>query len=319
MNVIRNLTSPVLVNIVSGKDKFILFFMVIVILMQFQAKAHSVTLAATNSAPNNCNSRVITATVTGGSGNYTYFWTSEPASNVDLGNAPSITVTPGETTTYTVAVQDNSNDEFATDDITVGKILQGSFSVNIPNAFTPNGDNINDTWEVLDGDGGTGQLNGYKYELTIRNSSNSVVYSKTETITSGTEGLIGGYINWNGKLNGTGSIVSNGFYQYSLRLYNCSGNQLYQATLYVLGVSSATSLIVYPNPANDYVEVMYTESENGEQYNVMVREANGNPVLSQQSNEPVSTLDVQSLAEGNYFISVYTSEDLHTSQLVIDR
>jgi hypothetical protein len=297
--------------------KSILLLTSVTILTQLQVNAHSVTLSATNSAPNSCSSRVVTATVTGGSGSYTYFWTSEPSSSVNLGNGPSIIVSPGGTTTYTVAVQDNS--EFATASIDVGKILQGSFSVSMPNSFTPNGDGINDAWEVLDGSGGNDPLNAYKYELTISNSSSQVVYSKTETITSGTEGLAGGYISWNGKVNGTGSAVPNGFYPYSLRLYNCSNNQLYQGTLYVLGVSSATTLVVYPNPANDYVDVMYTDAENGEQYDILIRDQNGSPVLSQQATSEVSTVDLQGVSEGNYFISVYTSEDLHSSPLIVDR
>jgi hypothetical protein len=236
---------------------------------------------------------------------------------VNLGNGPSITVSPGGTTTYTVAVQDNSNSESATASIDVGKILQGSFSVSMPNSFTPNGDGIIDAWEVLDGNGGNDPLNAYKYELTISNSSSQVVYSKTETITSGTEGLAGGYISWNGKVNGTGSAVPNGFYPYSLGLYNCSGNQLYQGTLYLLGVSSATTLVVYPNPADDYVDVMFTDNNGG--YDILVRDQNGSPVLSQQATGQVSTVDLQGVSEGNYFISVYTSEDLHSSPLIIDR
>lgn len=315
----NNFTKSDLGGFILSKTKYLMFFTTVMVLAHFQVKAHTVTLSATNAAPNSCSSKVITATVTGGSGNYTYYWTSEPASSVNLGNNPAITVSPSVTTTYTVAVMDNSNNEFAIASIDVGKILQGSFSVSMPNSFTPNGDGINDTWEVLDGSGGNNQLNAYKYTLTITNSSSQVVYSKTETITSGTEGLVGGYISWNGRLNGTGSIVPAGFYQYSLRLYNCSGNQLYQSTLYVLGVSSTVALIVYPNPANSYVEVMYTEAENGEQYDIMIRDQNGNPVLSQQATDHVSIVDLQGVSEGNYIISVYTSENLHSSPLIIDR
>ncbi|MCG8311052.1 MAG: gliding motility-associated C-terminal domain-containing protein [Cytophagales bacterium] len=318
MNENYNSTASFFGDLILCKIKYLMLFMTLTALMHFQAIAHTVALSATNSAPNSCSSRVITATVTGGSGNYTYYWTSEPASSVNLGNNPTITVSPSVTTTYTAAVMDNSNSNFATASIDIGKILQGSFSVSIPNAFTPNGDGVNDTWEVLDGSGGNNQLNAYKYTLTITNSSSQVVYNKTETITSGTEGLVGGYISWSGRLNGTGSIVPAGFYQYSLRLYNCSGNQLYEGTLFVLGVSSATSLIVYPNPADDYVEVMYTEMENSEPYNIQIRDQNGNPVLSQQATDKVSTVDLQGVSEGNYIISVYTSEDLHSSQLIID-
>lgn len=319
MNEKYNFSASVFGDLILTKTKYLMLFTIVTVSIHFQAKAHTVTLSATNAAPNSCSSRVVTATVTGGSGSYTYFWTSEPASNVDLGNGPVITVSPDETTTYTAAVMDNSNSEFATASIAVGKILQGSFSVTIPNSFTPNGDGINDIWQVLDGYGGTGQLNAYEYELTIRNSSNQAVYSKTETITGGTEGLVGGDISWNGRLNGTGSVVSGGIYQYSLRLYNCSGNQLYQATLYVLGVSSAEALIVYPNPADDYVEVTYMEVENGEPYDILIRDRDGKPVLNRQANAQVSTIDIQGLGEGNYFISAYTSENLHTSPLIIER
>ena len=45
------------------------------------------------------------ANASGGSGNYTYQWSSN--FNSDLGNSSSIIVTPSTTTTYTVSVQDN--------------------------------------------------------------------------------------------------------------------------------------------------------------------------------------------------------------------
>jgi hypothetical protein len=64
---------------------------------------------------------------------------------------------------------------------------------------------------------------------------------------------------------------------------------------------------------------MYTDTENGEQYDILIRDKNGSPVLSQQATGQVSTVDLQGVSEGNYFISVYTSEDLHSSPLIIDR
>ena len=288
-------------------------------LTQLPGYAHTVSLSASNAAPNSCSARVVAASVSGGSGDYTYFWTSDPVSTVDLGDGPSITVSPEVVTTYTVAVRDNGNNQFATASIVVGRVLQGPFSVTIPNAFTPNGDGINDVWEVLDGGGGTGPLNAYRYELTIRNASNQTVYSRSETLTSGTEGWVGGDIGWNGRVNGTGSIVPGGFYQYSLRLYNCSGNQLYQATLFVLGVPSATAVLVYPNPAADQVQVMYAEAENVATYEIVIRDKNGVPVINNQTTGQVSTIDVQALQEGAYFISIYASQNFHTSPLIIER
>lgn len=285
-----------------------------------QAQPHQVNLSSSNATPNNCGARTITATVTGGSGNYTYFWSAVPPTGVNLGNSPSISVSPTATTVFTSAVQDNNNGEFATASITIGKILSGSFSVSIPNSFTPNGDGINDTWDVMDGSNSTGPLNAYRYDLSIHNTSNQVVFNRSETLTTGTEGITGGYVSWNGRINGTGSIVPNGFYTYALLLYNCSGNQQYSGTIVVLGVSSLEEqLILYPNPASDYVEVLYTEAENSQTFEIMIRSNEGIPVMAQSSSAPVTRLDVQSLEGGLYYLSLQTSKEVHTARLIIDR
>lgn len=49
--------------------------------------------------------RILEANPSGGSGNYTYYWSSN--SNPNLGGGPAITVTPSTTTMYTINVTDN--------------------------------------------------------------------------------------------------------------------------------------------------------------------------------------------------------------------
>lgn len=194
----------------------------------------TVSLSATNATPNSCQPRVITANVTGGSGNYQYFWSSNPSSSTQLGNGNSISVSPDTSTTYSCAVIDLSNNIFGTSSLIIPPILLGSFDIFIPNAFTPNNDGINDTWIVVTSSLGTGSINAYRYELNIVNRFGSSVFSKNETVNTGVSGIIGGQISWNGRINGSGALVPAGTYFYSLRLINCNTNQLFNDSVQVI-------------------------------------------------------------------------------------
>ncbi len=210
---------------------------------------------------NSCT-RKITANVSNGSGNYSYQWSIAtpgvpfPGSN----RTRTIHVSLNTTTDFLVFVRDISSGATGSSSITVPRTLQGGFDTFIPNAFTPNGDGFNDTWFVADADRGFGSLNAYRYELNISNTSSISLFSRSETVTSGTIGLTGGDIEWNGRVNGTGAIVSNGTYRYSLRLYNCSGNQLIQGFIQVLGGSG---FALSPNPVTNYITITL-DSNTGE-------------------------------------------------------
>ncbi len=71
----------------------------------------------------------------------TYEW--NPPVGLNSSQIASPTATPNQTTTYTLKVTD-SNGCMATDKITIG-IMKG---IHVPDAFSPNGDGINDTWVV---------------------------------------------------------------------------------------------------------------------------------------------------------------------------
>ena len=77
----------------------------------------------------------------GGVSGYTYQWS--PPTDLDNTQTASPTASPDKTTTYTLKVTD-ANGCFAIDKITIG-IMKG---VHIPDAFSPNGDGVNDTWLI---------------------------------------------------------------------------------------------------------------------------------------------------------------------------
>lgn len=286
---------------------------------------HTVTLTAQYATPNNCNPRVLTASVSGGSGNFTYFWTSQPSSGANLGNTPSITVSPSQTTTYTSGVFDNVTGQFATASVTIGRIISGSFNVFIPNVITPNGDGFNDIWQVADGNQSMGPINAYQYSLTIVNRFGSSVMSGSGSVTTGTEGLLGGQIFWNGRINNTGNFVSNGVYYYSVILTNCSGSQNFQGSISVLG--SPGSLAIYPNPATTVLNVALVGEEATDtnsiqeisDYEIVILSKNGRPLIQQRSNKKTTPIDITMLPKDTYILQVDFQGDRITRHLSIDR
>lgn len=269
----------------------------------------SVSLSATNNSPDNCTARKLTAAVSGGSGSYAYFWSSNPSSSVSLGNGPSITVSPAVGTTYTVAVQDNVSGQYVQKSILVSPVLTGSFQVFIPNAFFEG-----NLWRVLDAAKSTGPINAYRYELRIIDDWGNVVYSSSRSVSSGVTGLLGGEITWNGRLYGTGSYVSAGNYFYDLRLVNCSANKLYQGTITFF--REANLLVeTSPNPANTHVDISYTGSLNSTGQNdlagalelpasVQLVSSKGDVLLSQNISSLPVRLDVKGLPEDTYSLRI---------------
>jgi gliding motility-associated-like protein len=86
----------------------------------------------------------LNATVTGAN---TYLWTSLPAdATLSSTSILNPTATPAATTTYTLTAT-NAAGCNATDNITVTVI---PYCIKVKNAFSPNGDGINDNWQVYD-------------------------------------------------------------------------------------------------------------------------------------------------------------------------
>lgn len=307
----------------ADKRSLLLILLVLTFSATSYGQSMSLSLSVTNNAPNNCNARTISVSVSGGSGNYSYSWASEPPSSINLGNGPSITVSPAVATTYTAVVLDNVAQQYAQKSVIVSPLLSGSLNVFIPTAFFEG-----NLWRVLDENQGTGPINAYQYELTIINDWGNLIYAASGTVSSGTTGLVGGQITWNGRLNGTGSYVAAGNYYCDLRLINCSTNQLFRKTITFFRPLNL-SVEMYPNPAHDYVELAYSpgsaeqmsaeEEEFLKPEEVQLISSNGELLVSHTTVHLPVRLDVSSLPEDTYSLNLHYGNQVLKKRLVIRR
>ena len=91
----------------------------------------------------------------------------------------------------------------------------------IPDAFSPNGDNIHDTWEIY----GLSSYCNSNGVMLIFNQDGALVYD------SNVVSPVGGYHlkTWNGRVNNTGSMVPVGTYYYVFTL----GSKTYKSFVFV--------------------------------------------------------------------------------------
>ncbi len=215
--------------------KTFLLLLTMQFILLIQSLALGVTINQTGTAANSC-SRSLTAVVSGGSGSYSYTWSivtpaiAWPTTN----GVVSVSLALSQTADVNVSVQDLITNQIASATVTVYRVLTGSFNTFIPNLITPNGDGYNDNWIVTDSDTNYSPINAYSYTLTIKNASNVQVFAASATVTANHLGVIGGDINWNARISGTGSIVPTGVYTYQLTLVNCSQSTAYNGQLNVL-------------------------------------------------------------------------------------
>lgn len=122
----------------------------------------------------------------------TISWT--PANTLTSATSFNPTAKPLVTTTYTLTVT-NSNNCVSTDNVTVTVL---PFCLKTMEAFTPNGDGINDKWLVTQGSNCTSQI-----EVKVYNRYGSMVYSN---------------LNYSNDWNGTyeGKPVADGTYYYRI-------------------------------------------------------------------------------------------------------
>lgn len=125
-------------------------------------------------------------------GNYTYLWS--PATGLSSTTIANPVASPSESTTYKVEVTSPSGCV-----ITAEVRVVVREEIVVPNAFSPNGDNINDTWSIPALEGYPGAL------LEVFDRWGTKVYSKLDY-----------YNEWNGTYNG--KPLPRGAYLYVITL-----------------------------------------------------------------------------------------------------
>lgn len=111
---------------------------------------------------------------------------------------------PGEYTVTLTLIEGNCVDT-ATVDVTVDEVLELSYD--LPNIFTPNGDNVNDVFTI-------NAVNAVSLEMVIVNRWGNVVFESNDVNAA-----------WNGKVNNDGNDCSEGTYFYKFTITGEAGHE----------------------------------------------------------------------------------------------
>jgi gliding motility-associated-like protein len=127
-------------------------------------------------------------------------WT--PTTGMTGPNQFNPTVKPAQTTTYTLTAVDNTTGCTGSDNVTVTVI---PYCMKVMNAFTPNGDGINDRWIVTTADVCASNVN-----VSVFNRYGQLVYNNKNYVN-----------NWDGTANG--KPIPDGTYYYMIKFTLISG------------------------------------------------------------------------------------------------
>jgi|GEM_PF-6491870 len=203
---------------------------------QLTVKA-TVNGVATNNT-SSCTDRVITTTVTGGSGQYMYIYTKfhgEPGANITSENTPNYVINPQpvNNTKYLVTVYDLNTSTFGSTIVTaLGKPLNDFNNLYWSNVFTPNGDGVNEEFypilPAMDGNWETDShavAGLYRAKLQVA-SHDGLIFLNLDVNRSNLADSPIRYeeIYWNGRVGNASSgwVAWSGTYFYTLTLYNCN-------------------------------------------------------------------------------------------------
>ena len=100
----------------------------------------------------------------------------------------------------------------------------------------------------------------------------------------------------------------------------CTNVSLQNTGVYTKILSASERIIVYPNPANDHVNLRIPFADT-EGVIIKIFSMEGKEIRSQNSNAPVLRLNTSDLAEGVYYLNVYSCNHykLHSEKIIIRR
>lgn len=196
--------------------------------------------------------------------------------------------------------------------------LNGPFSVFIPNAFSPNGDGINDIWAVMDGTGGTGPINADAYELQIYNRWGTRIHHVSDF--DPINGFNGGDIFWDG------SNAMTTTYYYVLELYNC--DNVYSKSGSITSIGNGNNLAIFPNPSDGIINIT-TLSEDNDFELKKSTQIIGVEVIDKFQKSVYSSnnikksdaikLDLSHLKSDIYYLRITTNDEVITERIVIEK
>ena len=116
-----------------------------------------------------------------------------------------------------------------------------------------------------------------------------------------------------------------GSYQVVVRAQNAAGMGEYRTSgcnVY----SASRSLVVYPNPVANTLNIKFDEGENSannangqKQYDIKLYNVHGSLKLSTKSSGEQVSLDVSALSEGNYILQISDGVEISVEQIIIRR
>ncbi len=109
------------------------------------------------------------------------------------------------------------------------------------------------------------------------------------------------------EMNPTHTYLTEGVYTVcvtSINIYGCSDTYCEEVMVGAVGINNLSNdLTISPNPANNYITVNYSGVISSD-LTITIKNVTGTIVSTTTSNAPTTTLDVQSLASGIYFIEL---------------
>jgi len=229
----------------------------------------------------------ITSDVFGGSGNYTYSWTSNPAGLI--ATDPDISVSPVVTTTYYLEVNDGV--VVVTDSISI--VVNSVPDKPVISSGPASVDNYTATSSIYSC-GGASNAPSYQWHVTPSEAGSTSSTGSAGEITW-TAGFTGSVLITVVGMNECGnSVISDAF---STEIYSSEGLDEY---------AGKKQFVIFPNPAKEILNFEFSVLNSGKDYSVDIYNAIGKLVqeINVRKEQQELKLNIESYQPGIYFVTL---------------